>query len=553
MRWGVALLFVIGLTGCYVSGTSGERPGTTTSATPTVTQTYTVNTDTDSLTYTLTVPATWMLVRGDGAELRFQEAMAPATPLDPSDDQAYIGGVNILDQCSNASTVDQMYACVLPNHSTDLAMKAVTSPAGEGRVYMLEHSYPVGDQRRWWAQHALIPVDRYIFDIWIQVGPETADLPVDALTEMVNTFQVTVSHNLTPSTPRVTPAAVSATLVAVRGLSGATALAAGNAHICALLQTGTVQCWGRNESGQLGDGTSGGSRATPVAVRGLSGVTALAAGSAHTCALLQTGTVQCWGLNDNGQLGDGTTANRATPVAVRGLSGVTALAAGGAHTCALLQTGTAQCWGSNFSGQLGDGTTTDRLTPAVVSGLSGVTALAAGWDHTCAVLQTGTVQCWGSNFSGQLGDGTTTDRLTPVAVSGLSGVTALAAGGAHTCALLPTGTVQCWGRNESGQLGDGTTANRVTPVAVSGLSGATALAVGGAHTCALLPTGTAQCWGRNESGRLGDGTSGGFRATPVVVSGLSGATALAAGGAHTCALLQTGTAQCWGENRFLRN
>jgi len=553
MRWGVALLFVIGLTGCYVSGTSGERPGTTTSATRTVTQTYTVNTDTDSLTYTLTVPATWMLVRGDGAELRFQEAMAPATPLDPSDDQAYIGGVNILDQCSNASTVDQMYACVLPNHSTDLAMKAVTSPAGEGRVYMLEHSYPVGDQRRWWAQHALIPVDRYIFDIWIQVGPETADLPVDALTEMVNTFQVTVSHNLTPSTPRVTPAAVSATPVAVRGLSGATALAAGGAHICALLQTGTVQCWGRNFAGQLGDGTSGGSRATPVAVRGLSGVTVLVAGSAHTCALLQTGTVQCWGLNDNGQLGDGTTANRATPVAVRGLSGVTALAAGGAHTCALLQTGTVQCWGSNFSGQLGDGTTTDRLTPAVVSGLSGVTALAAGWDHTCAVLQTGTVQCWGSNFSGQLGDGTTTDRLTPVAVSGLSGVTALAAGGAHTCALLQTGTVQCWGRNESGQLGDGTTANRVTPVAVSGLSGATALAVGGAHTCALLPTGTAQCWGRNESGRLGNGTSGGFRATPVVVSGLSGATALAAGGAHTCALLQTGTAQCWGENRFLRN
>ncbi|WP_152541257.1 hypothetical protein [Kallotenue papyrolyticum] len=150
------------------------------------------------MTYTLTVPVTWMLVREDAAGLRFQEAMASATAIDPNDDQAYIGGVTILSQCPNESTADNMYACVLPNHSTVRAVEAVTSAAGKGRVYMLEHSYPVGDQRRWWAQHALIPVDRYIFDVWIQVRPETADLPVNVLTEMLNTFQFTESRNLTP-------------------------------------------------------------------------------------------------------------------------------------------------------------------------------------------------------------------------------------------------------------------------------------------------------------------------------------------------------------------
>jgi alpha-tubulin suppressor-like RCC1 family protein len=118
-----------------------------------------------------------------------------------------------------------------------------------------------------------------------------------------------------------------------------------------------------------------------------------------------------------------------------------------------MDSGTVQCWGRNSSGQLGDGTTTDRVTPAAVSGLSGVTALVAGANHTCALMPTGTVQCWGKNEFGQLGDGTTTDRLTPVAVSGLSGITALAAGSEHTCAVLNTGAARCWGRNLFGRLG----------------------------------------------------------------------------------------------------
>jgi len=324
-------------------------------------------------------------------------------------------------------------------------------------------------------------------------------------------------------------------------------LAGGGSHSCRLDAIGVAYCWGANSNGQLGDGSTT-SRATPAAVRARwVGFIAMAAGNGHTCLMNSSGTASCWGSNDAGQVGDGTTTERTAPVAVRGGLSFIALVAGYSHTCGLTGTGTAYCWGRNFYGQLGDGTTIWRTAPVAVSGGLNFVALAASATHTCGLTGSGTAYCWGGNFVGQLGDGMTTSRTTPGAVRGGLSFIALAAGYSHTCGLTGTGTAYCWGWNMDGQLGGGTGTNQVPPVAVSGGLSFVALAAGGYHTCGLTSGGMAYCWGRNASGQLGDGTASN-RATPVTVSGGLSFVSLAMGGWHTCGLTGSRTAYCWGWN-----
>jgi alpha-tubulin suppressor-like RCC1 family protein len=232
----------------------------------------------------------------------------------------------------------------------------------------------------------------------------------------------------------------------------------------------------------LGTGSFVDSPPTPVS--GLTDAIAVASGLQHSCALRVGGSMVCWGANDTGQLGNGTTTRSTIPIAVPGMSGVVAIAAGGFHTCAVLSSGSVRCWGDNSRGQLGRGSFASSLSPAIVQNLTTAVSIAAGLEHTCAVLAVGTAMCWGRNSSGQLGVIATTDQNTPQAVVvtvgptasvNLTGVVAISAGqggatDAHTCAVTAQGVIRCWGSNSRGQIGDGTNINRPRPTVVNGFS-----------------------------------------------------------------------------------
>jgi cysteine-rich repeat protein len=342
------------------------------------------------------------------------------------------------------------------------------------------------------------------------------------------------------------------------GNCGENGIGAGQYFACALHTNGTVKCWGHNNFGQLGDGTTTTryqptfADGSPALVTGIATAIQIAVGYEHACALLADGTAKCWGSHNDGELGDGTpvtTAGKTTPVAVAGLSGAVQIAAGRTHTCALLGDGTVKCWGSNIYGQLGDGTVTPRLTPVLSTGLTGATSLGAGGYHTCALLAGGTMKCWGRNSEGQIGDNTVTQRTVPTAVGGLTTAASLGIAnmGYHSCAVLTNGTANCWGYNTNGQLGDNTVLNRKLPGAVLGLSGVASIAGGTAHTCAILKDGSAKCWGRNTEGQVGDTTLT-ERRTPVAVTGGVNLAKIALGSYFTCALQVSGGAQCWGHN-----
>lgn len=317
----------------------------------------------------------------------------------------------------------------------------------------------------------------------------------------------------------------------------------GQEHSCAITTAGYLACWGYNSFGEFGNNSEY-SSITPVpsldtsGTQLLNGVKAIAAGDGHTCAVTDTGGVQCSGLNNRGQLGNNSTSNRDVPVAVTGLSGaVVALAAGTYHTCSLNTDGGVMCWGYNFYGSLGNDTTSDSHIPVAVTGLtSGVTAIAAGYDNSCAIVDSGVVKCWGNGIG-----------KTPQEISELgSGVTAIAIGGYHTCAVTGIGEVKCWGNNSSGQLGNNSNTDSDVPVLVKGLGNVVMLAVGFDHSCALTSHGNVKCWGNNQQGQLGDGSATN-RKVPVAVKGLSsGVMAISAGGDSTCALMESGSIKCWG-------
>lgn len=275
-------------------------------------------------------------------------------------------------------------------------------------------------------------------------------------------------------------------------------------------------------------------------------ITKIATGGYHTCALKANGSLKCWGKNAMGQIGNNSSTGNdvRTPTQVTGLSsGVVDIAAGQNHTCAALSTGGVKCWGFNSDGQLGTGGTSSAIVPQTVSGLSGsATAVAAGGEHSCALLSTGAVDCWG--------DDSVVQSYSPVSINLSGAAIAIEAGDNHMCALMATGDIECWGSNLYGQLGLGTTGAATAPQAIDDfLSGTLDFSTGGHHTCAITNTGTLKCWGENDDGQAGNAATTMDFVFPYGVAELSSASVdVAAGGQHTCVLLDTDSVQCFGGN-----
>jgi alpha-tubulin suppressor-like RCC1 family protein len=352
-----------------------------------------------------------------------------------------------------------------------------------------------------------------------------------------------------------------ATIEGVEGAAEITGLAfrqlsAGSNHTCAVTAAGAAYCWGANY-GALGDGTASPSRPRPGPVAGgliFRSVTAGGFVFEHTCGVTTGDRAYCWGTNIFGSLGIGTEGHSNIPVPVTGDLRFAAVSAGSVgHICGVTTEAAGYCWGFNNKGQLGDGTTTNGQGPVGVAGEIAFTVLSAGGSHSCGGTQDGVVHCWGLNTDGQLGDGTTTDHSTPTPALVPVAFTTVDAGDYHTCALDPTGTAYCWGSNVLSRLGDGTTADRSTPAPVAGNLTFTSVTVGFGHTCGMAAEGATYCWGANAAGQLGDGTAM-ERNVPVAVAPAPGEaaplsfTAISAGSVHTCALTAAGAVYCWGAN-----
>ncbi|MDA8765692.1 putative Ig domain-containing protein, partial [Candidatus Poseidoniales archaeon] len=350
-------------------------------------------------------------------------------------------------------------------------------------------------------------------------------------------------------------------------------LVTGEWNTCALDNNGNVFCWGRNGNGQIGNGQTGtagcGSsghkcKDIPTATNDLgSDVISLAFGHQHACGLLDTGVVKCWGRNNNGQLGT-SSGDKDTPQTVNLGSGRTATSiyAGGYFTCAILDDASVKCWGQNDQGQLGIGSTSNTNTPTTINTLgSGRTAvsLATAYNAVCALLDDGSVKCWGDDNKGQLGNGGSNSDITSPPASAINlgtGRTAKAITGGefHFCAILDDDSIKCWGEGDDGKLGTGSTGIRNTPTSTSGsfASGRYAVAIdaGYDHTCAILDNGQLTCWGSDADGQLGNGATTGTKSSlqSSTVSLGTGRTAisLSAGGEHTCAQLDNGQLRCWG-------
>lgn len=415
---------------------------------------------------------------------------------------------------------------------------------------------------------------------------ENITLPADAGKKAVKYeiyLSVKGSKVVKSKTATVTVGTATSGEADLTGVESATQSSGGG--YCALLSGGGVDCWGENSLGQLGNGTLEGTACgglcddVPQAVSGITNAVSVTG----ECALLATGSIDCWGYNPDGEIGNGTIGGPDgeegydTPQGVSGITDAIALGGDTDTNCAVLATGQVECWGDNAFGTIGNGSIggpdgqAGYDTPQPVPGINDAVAISDGGGVFCVLLTTGGIDCWGDNTYGELGNGTVggpdgeEGYDSPQAVSGISGATSIVSNpGEGFCAILGTDGVDCWGLNDSGQIGNGFVGGPDdcyghqlcfdTPQPVTGLDDVMAMTTASGSYCAVLSSGVVDCWGDNTYGALGIGSTGGPDgangfATPQPVMGITDATTVTStvGGTY-CAVLATGGVDCWGDN-----
>lgn len=306
--------------------------------------------------------------------------------------------------------------------------------------------------------------------------------------------------------------------VRVDGMAALETLSAGQRHTCGLL-AGEAYCWGYDRWGQLGAGNGAFEQCNlegvfwqcatqPLAVQIGYRLTRIAVGSEHTCALDATGRAWCWGMNNSGQLGDGTVEPRSVPTAVAGGLRFTDISAGFGFTCAIATDASAWCWGAGAAGRLGTGTLQSSHVPVPVSGGLSFARIDLGDAHACGITVDSQAWCWGWGANGRVGSSAPVTRVTPIRANIAGTMTFVSAGSAHTCALKDEGLLYCWGANSSGQIGDGSGTDQLEPTLIAPDLRFSTVSTGAAHTCAIAaPDGDLYCWGENAAGQLGTGST----------------------------------------------
>jgi len=324
-------------------------------------------------------------------------------------------------------------------------------------------------------------------------------------------------------------------------------------HTCALTVDGAVYCWGY--TAEQPDGTDR-LVATPTPVEAPSGIAfqSLSVSKVEdvTCGIATTGAAYCWGENDHGQLGDGTTTSHPAPTLVAGGLTFKSIAVGDAHVCGVTTGASLYCWGFSANGAFGDGSVGQHLTPTPgAPGLSFQTVVA-GSDFSCGLTTAGSAYCWGLGNNGQLGDGNGRTSRSPVAVTGDQTFASIVGDGQGACGLSVAGKAYCWGSDFFGTIGDGSSATtdgvirRVIPTAVAGDLSFATLAAGYLTVCGITAVGSGYCWGSND-GAIGDGSLD-QRSSPVAVAGGLSFRSISTGTGYSCGITTAGALYCWGDN-----